>query len=58
MLQTVLRGDDVRQFHLGYFRDDPSEEPVFVASNCLDNKKPERNGIIRPMGPNLFAAVK
>ncbi|XP_041358264.1 histone PARylation factor 1-like isoform X2 [Gigantopelta aegis] len=50
---TVIRGDNKKQLHLGYFRDDPKELPVFVAANCAKD-----NGIITPRGENLFAAVK
>jgi hypothetical protein len=31
--QTVLKGDEKSQYHLGYYRDDPNELPSFVASN-------------------------
>lgn len=36
-----------------FFRDDPSEMPVFVASNCA-----KENGNLIPVGDNLFAAVQ
>nr|KAG5698518.1 hypothetical protein BaRGS_023221 [Batillaria attramentaria] len=49
---TVIKGDDEKQFHIGYFRDDPDEMPVFVAANSA-----KENGIITPRGDNLFAAV-
>lgn len=55
--QTVIRGNDSEQFHMGYFRDDPKEDPVFVGSNCLNKKKPDKNCEIKPLGANLFAAV-
>ncbi|CAH1778007.1 unnamed protein product, partial [Owenia fusiformis] len=52
--QTVVFNEkDESLFHLGYFRDDPKEEPVFVASNCASV-----NGVITPRGENLFAAIK
>ncbi|XP_066998763.2 histone PARylation factor 1 [Anabrus simplex] len=51
--QTVLRGDDKTQFHMGYFRDDPKELPVFVASNAA-----AENCKIHPMGGNIFSAVR
>ncbi|XP_022829143.1 histone PARylation factor 1 [Spodoptera litura] len=40
------------QYHIGYFRDDPKEAPVFVASNDS-----EKNYHITPMAYNLFGAV-
>ncbi|KAF9416253.1 hypothetical protein HW555_006327 [Spodoptera exigua] len=40
------------QYHIGYFRDDPKETPVFVASNDC-----EKNYHITPMACNLFGAV-
>lgn len=43
---------------MGYFRDDPKENPVFVGSNCINKKKPDKNCEIKPLGANLFAAVK
>ncbi|KAL8593857.1 hypothetical protein ACOMHN_018069 [Nucella lapillus] len=51
-LLTVVKGDDEKQFHLGYFRDVPTEMPVFVAANSAND-----NGTITPRGDNLFAAV-
>lgn len=50
--QTVLKGDNKRGYHIGYFRDSPDENPVFVASNCA-----EINGVLNVMGNNIFAAV-
>lgn len=51
-MQTILRGDDERMYHLGYFRDDPKELPVFVASNAAkDGCK------INRVAGNLFAAA-
>ncbi|XP_052281625.1 histone PARylation factor 1-like isoform X2 [Dreissena polymorpha] len=50
--QTVLKGDDKTQFHLGYFRDDPCEMPAFVAANSA-----AVDCIITPKGDNIFAAV-
>lgn len=50
--QTVLKGDDKRGYHIGYFRDSPEEKPVFLANNCA-----EIDGIINAMGDNIFAAV-
>jgi hypothetical protein len=51
--QTVLRGDDKTQFHMGYFRDSPSELPKFVGGNSA-----AENCIIKVFGLNLFSAVK
>ncbi|GAB1603204.1 histone PARylation factor 1-like [Argonauta hians] len=50
--QTVICGDNTTQFHLGYFRDVPTEPPVFVASNSAKN-----DGTIVPFGENLFATL-
>lgn len=55
--QTVIRGNDNEQFHMGYFRDDPKENPVFIGSNCINKKKTDKNCEIKPLGANLFAAV-
>lgn len=46
-------------FYLSYFstpRDDPQEDPVFVASNNPDALSGKEK--ITPMGDNLFAAVQ
>ncbi|XP_077984873.1 histone PARylation factor 1-like [Glandiceps talaboti] len=50
---TVVKGDDTSQHHLGYYRDDPNEMPVFVAANSA-----AVGCTIKPQGENLFAAVK
>ncbi|XP_076316238.1 histone PARylation factor 1-like [Tachypleus tridentatus] len=50
--QTVFKGDNKTQYHLGYFRDEPGEPPVFVAANSAT-----RGCKITPVGDNLFAAV-
>ncbi|KAJ8298299.1 hypothetical protein KUTeg_024830 [Tegillarca granosa] len=50
---TVIKGDDRKQFHLGYFRDDPAEMPAFVGSNAAAD-----SCVIMPKGDNLFGAVK
>ncbi|GAB6020273.1 hypothetical protein CHUAL_002991 [Chamberlinius hualienensis] len=50
--QTVLQGNEETQHHIGYFRDDPSEMPVFMAVN-----EAKKNGQITPIGDNIFAAV-
>ncbi|KAK3608963.1 hypothetical protein CHS0354_026292 [Potamilus streckersoni] len=51
--QTVIKGDDSKQFHMGYFRDDPNEMPVFVAENSA-----KVNSTITARGDNLFAAIQ
>jgi len=51
--QTVLVSKDKNLYHIGYFRDDPKEMPCFLASNSA-----AKDGILTPMGPNIFAAVK
>ncbi|XP_041462261.1 histone PARylation factor 1-like [Lytechinus variegatus] len=51
--QTVLVGDDKKQHHLGYYRDEPQKAPVFMASNSA-----KENCTITPQGENIFAAVK
>ncbi|XP_047120870.1 histone PARylation factor 1 [Schistocerca piceifrons] len=50
--QTVIKGDEKKLFHIGYFRDDPKEAPCFVASNCA-----AVDCLIKPMAENLFGAV-
>ncbi|MCL4134379.1 UNVERIFIED_CONTAM: hypothetical protein GTU68_023123 [Idotea baltica] len=50
-LQTVLVADE-NEFHIGYFRDDPAEDPVFLAS--MSSLKP---GIIQPLKEDLFSTV-
>ncbi|XP_069129793.1 histone PARylation factor 1-like [Argopecten irradians] len=51
--QTVVKSDEKNMFHLGYFRDDPTDPPAFVASN-----KAADSCIISPKGDNIFAAIK
>ncbi|CAN8006488.1 unnamed protein product [Ixodes hexagonus] len=51
-MQTVLRGDDEKMYHLGYFRDDPNEMPVFVASNAVAD-----GCRITKVAGNLFGAL-
>ncbi|XP_060080890.1 histone PARylation factor 1-like [Ylistrum balloti] len=51
--QTIVKSDDKNMYHLGYFRDDPAELPVFVGSN-----KTADSCIISPKGDNIFAAIK
>ncbi|XP_054264525.1 histone PARylation factor 1-like isoform X2 [Macrosteles quadrilineatus] len=54
--QTVLASTLPSCYHIGYYRDDPKELPVFVVNNSLNSKNPEKNGELKVMGPNLFAA--
>ncbi|KAA0191786.1 hypothetical protein HAZT_HAZT000884 [Hyalella azteca] len=50
--QTILTcGND--GYHIGYFRDCPSEAPVFVAS--MSDVKP---GLVSPLGDNVFDALR
>ncbi|XP_042188657.1 chromosome unknown open reading frame, human C4orf27 isoform X1 [Callorhinchus milii] len=51
--QTVLIGDSVTQFHLGYFRDVPDELPVFIGAN-----EAKKGCSVVQLGDNLFSAVK
>ncbi|KAF2354235.1 Histone PARylation factor 1 [Trinorchestia longiramus] len=51
-MQTVLSGCS-DGFHIGYFRDVPSEAPVFLAS--MSDVKP---GIVSPLADNIFDAVR
>lgn len=51
--QTVLKGDDKTGYHIGYFRDSPSEMPVFLCNN-----QSKKDGVLTAMGENIFAAVK
>lgn len=53
MFQTVVKGDDTKQYHMGYFRDDPQEPPCFVARNSA-----AIDCTITPMAENIFGAVK
>lgn len=51
--QAVLKKKDKSQYHIGYFRDNPNEKPVFLASN--DSAK---DCHITPMAENIFGAVQ
>ncbi|CAG9860522.1 unnamed protein product [Phyllotreta striolata] len=51
-LQTVLRSDDPSGYHIGYFRDSPSQLPVLLVSNYA-----KKNGVLTQMGGNIFSAV-
>lgn len=48
---TVIAGDE-KEYHIGYFRDDPFLLPCFVAS--MTSVRP---GIVIPIGENIFAGV-
>lgn len=50
--QTVLIGNLDSQFHIGYFRDDPNEMPIFLTSNAVSE-----GCAFKVVGPNLFAAI-
>lgn len=52
--QTVIKGDEVTGYHIGYFRDDPNELPVVVSNSCLSDKKARE---ILAMGDNIFCAI-
>jgi len=45
-------GDASTQYHIGYFRDSPSEMPAFLASN-----EAKKGCKMTPLGDNIFAAV-
>ncbi|KAG7206638.1 hypothetical protein KM043_000316 [Ampulex compressa] len=49
---TVIKGDDADGLHFGYWKDDLSEKPVFVAKN-----KAEVDCKIEPVAENIFGAV-
>lgn len=51
LLQTVIAGDE-KEYHIGYFRDDPFLLPSFVAS--MSSVRP---GTIIPIGENIFAGI-
>lgn len=51
-MQTVLSGDDETMYHIGYFRDDPEEMPVFLASNVAS-----KGCKITRVAGNLFALL-
>jgi len=52
--QTVITQteDTEDMFHIGYFRDSPTESPVFVASNTI-----KAGGRILPLADNIFGAL-
>lgn len=51
-MQTVLSDDDETMYHIGYFRDDPEEMPVFLASNVAS-----KGCKITKVAGNLFALL-
>lgn len=52
-MQTIIRVDGKDGSHFGYWRDDPSEKPVFVAIN-----KANVNCIIERAAENIFGAIE
>lgn len=50
--QSVLKKKGNSEYHIGYFRDNPDEDPVFVGSN--DSSK---DCVITPIATNIFVAV-
>ncbi|XP_061378930.1 histone PARylation factor 1 isoform X2 [Danaus plexippus] len=50
--QAVLKKKGKSEFHIGYFRDDPKEKPVFLARN--DSSV---DCTITPISENIFGAV-
>lgn len=51
-MQTILKGNDKEGLHFGYWRDRPSSDPVFVATNCCNVSHK-----IKPVAENVFGAV-
>lgn len=51
-LQAVLKKKGKSEFHIGYYRDDPQEKPVFLARNDSAS-----NYTITPIADNIFGAV-
>ncbi|XP_028406605.1 histone PARylation factor 1-like [Dendronephthya gigantea] len=49
---TVLKGDDTVGLHIGYYRDNPDDKPVLVASN-----ESKTNCEFRVLGDNIFAGI-
>ncbi|KAJ8675583.1 hypothetical protein QAD02_011369 [Eretmocerus hayati] len=50
--QTILKGNDREGLHFGYWRDRPSSDPIFVASNSATVSHK-----IKPAAENIFGAV-
>lgn len=51
--QTVVKGRDSAGYHIGYFRDNPKDPPVFLACNNAN-----KTGEFTCMGENIYAAVR
>lgn len=51
--QTIIKGNEKTQYHIGYYRDDPKELPVFVAFI-----KTSENCSLTPMARTIFGALK
>ncbi|XP_039745797.1 histone PARylation factor 1 [Pararge aegeria] len=49
---AVLKKKGKSEFHIGYYRDDPQEKPVFLAKNDSS-----ANYTITPVAENIFGAV-
>lgn len=52
MFQSVLKKKGKSEFHIGYYRDNPTEKPVFLAKNDS-----AADCIITPISENIFGAV-
>lgn len=50
--QSVLKKKGKSEFHIGYYRDNPTEKPVFLAKNDS-----AADCIITPISENIFGAV-
>ncbi|XP_017259494.1 histone PARylation factor 1 [Kryptolebias marmoratus] len=50
--QTILKGSEDSQHHMGYYRDTPDSLPAFVGEN-----EAKKGCAITQMGDNVFAAV-
>jgi len=50
--QTIVKCDNKEGLHFGYWRDDATEKPVFVATN-----RANVNGIFEPVAENIFGAI-
>ena len=56
--QTVIASvEEGNNFHIGYFRDDPKEDPVFIASYGGKTENERENYKFTVLGDNLFAAL-
>nr|XP_031830117.1 histone PARylation factor 1 isoform X2 [Nomia melanderi] len=50
--QTIIKANTKEGLHFGYWRDDPSEKPVFVAKN-----KASIDCVIEPVAENIFGTL-